>query len=154
MNLIRTTKSICPVCYRVIDAEVYEANGAVWMEKRCTEHGAFKDLCWSDYALYKQFESNDIAEAMSGEARTARLWAKKGIKSYFGCKLLSKLDTGLGLIRALETTPASVHDSQVDLSDEGEVVYRDKGFHGARVKGYSASDDETGRSRSPPWHYG
>ncbi len=32
-----------------------------------------------------------------------------------------------GLIRDLETTTASVHDSQVDLSKEGEVVYRDKG---------------------------
>ena len=34
-----------------------------------------------------------------------------------------------GLIRDLETTTAAVHDSQVDLSREGEVVYRDKGYH-------------------------
>jgi hypothetical protein len=59
-------------------------------------------------------------------ARTARSWAKKGNKSYFGFKLHSKLDTDLGLIRALETTTASVHDGQVDLANEGEVVYRDR----------------------------
>jgi uncharacterized radical SAM superfamily Fe-S cluster-containing enzyme len=59
MNLIRTTKSICPICYHVIDAEVYEANGAVYMEKHCAEHGAFTDLCWSDSELYKQFETID-----------------------------------------------------------------------------------------------
>lgn len=43
-------------------------------------------------------------------------WTKKGSKSYFGYKFHSKVDTELGLIRELETTTASVHDSQVDLS--------------------------------------
>jgi uncharacterized radical SAM superfamily Fe-S cluster-containing enzyme len=62
---IRPTRSICPVCHRVIDADVYEANGAVWMEKQCAEHGTFKDLVWTDYDLYKQFQANDIAGARS-----------------------------------------------------------------------------------------
>jgi IS5 family transposase len=65
-------------------------------------------------------------------------WTKKGNKSYFGYKLHSKVDTDLGLIRELETTTAAVHDSQIDLSKDGEVVYRDKGYHGAVPKGYSA----------------
>ncbi len=60
---IRATKSICPVCYRIIDANLYEDNGAVYMEKSCAEHGTFKDLCWSDYQLYKQFEAKNIEEA-------------------------------------------------------------------------------------------
>ncbi len=33
------------------------------MEKSCAEHGTFKDLCWSDYQLYKQFEAKDIEVA-------------------------------------------------------------------------------------------
>ncbi len=65
------------------------------------------------------------------EAKTRRskdgMWVKKGSKSFFGYKLHSKPDMDYGLIRDLETTTASVHDSQVDLSKEGEVVYRDKG---------------------------
>ena len=77
------------------------------------------------------------------EAETRRSqdgsWAKKGSKSYFGYKLHSKLDTEHGLIRELETTTASVHDSQVDLSKKGEVVYRDRGYQGAVAKGYSAT---------------
>ncbi|NMX21792.1 IS5/IS1182 family transposase, partial [ANME-1 cluster archaeon GoMg4] len=44
-----------------------------------------------------------------------------------------------GIIRELETTTASVHDRQVDLSKKGEVVYRDRGYHGAVAKGYSAT---------------
>jgi len=37
----------------------------------------------------------------------------------FGYKLHTKVDVDHGLIRDLETTPASVHDSWVDLSGEG-----------------------------------
>ncbi len=78
-----------------------------------------------------------------GEAKTRRskdgTWAKKNSKSYFGYKLHSKMDTEHGLIRDIETTTASVHDSQVDLSNPGEVVYRDKGYFGAQPEGYDAT---------------
>ena len=77
------------------------------------------------------------------EARTRRsrdgTWAKKGVKSFFGYKLHAKPDTDYGLIRDLETTTASVHDSQVDLSRPGEVMYRDKGYFGAVPRGYDAT---------------
>lgn len=77
------------------------------------------------------------------EAKTRRNkdgdWAKKGNKSYFGYKLHTKSDTDYGLIREVETTPASVHDNKVDLSEEGEVVYRDKGYFGVPSKGYNAT---------------
>ena len=46
-----------------------------------------------------------------------------------------------GLIRDLETTTASVHDSRADLSREGEVVYRDKGYFGvARAAGHPGGE--------------
>jgi len=77
------------------------------------------------------------------EARTRRSrdgsWAKKGSKSYYGFKLHAKMDTDRSLIRDLETTTASVHDSQVDLSREGEVVYKDKAYFGVRSRGYDAT---------------
>ena len=77
------------------------------------------------------------------EARTCRSrdgsWAKKGTKSRFGFKLHVKTDVDQSLIRDLETTTASVHDSQVDLSRKGEVVYRDKGYFGVEPRGYSAT---------------
>jgi len=66
------------------------------------------------------------------EAKTRRnkegTWAKKGGKSHFGYKLHIKTDIDHGLIRAVETTPANVHDSQIDLSEPGEVVYQDKEY--------------------------
>jgi IS5 family transposase len=73
------------------------------------------------------------------EARTRRskdgTWAKKGQELHFGYKLHENVDTQYGLIRAIETTTASVHDSQVDLSREGETIYRDKGYFGAPARG-------------------
>jgi IS5 family transposase len=76
-------------------------------------------------------------------ARTRRskdgTWTKKGDKFYFGYKLHNNVDVEFGLIRTIETTAASVHDSQVDLSSEGERVYRDKGYFGAPAKGKSVT---------------
>jgi len=84
------------------------------------------------------------AEAPRGEeARTRRSrdgeWAKKGGKSSYGYKLHAKADVDHGLVRSLETSPANLHDSQVDLSLPGEVVYRDKGFFGVKPRGYDAT---------------
>jgi len=73
------------------------------------------------------------------EAKTRRsrdgTWAKKGDETHFGYKLHQKTDIDYSLIRDIETSTASLHDSQVDLSIEGEVVLRDKGYFGARAKG-------------------
>ena len=77
------------------------------------------------------------------EARTRRrkdgTWAKKGDEFHFGYKLHNKVDVEYGLIRTIETTTASVHDSQVDLSSEGERIYRDKGYFGASARGNSVT---------------
>ncbi len=59
--------------------------------------------------------------------------------SFIGYKLHNKVNVEFGLIRAIETTAASVHDSQVDLSSEGERIYRDKGYFGAPAKGKSVT---------------
>jgi IS5 family transposase len=57
-------------------------------------------------------------------------WVKKGTKSQLGYKLHSIIDKEYQFIRRFDTTTASVHDSQVDLSQKGETVYRDKGYFG------------------------
>jgi IS5 family transposase len=78
-----------------------------------------------------------------GEASTRRRrdgdWAKRPKGSVFGYKLHVKTDLEYGLIRAVEATSASVHDSRVDLSLPGEVVYRDKGYFGVEPRGWDAT---------------
>ena len=62
-------------------------------------------------------------------------WAKKGDEIHFGFKLHQKTDIDYGLMREIETTTASLHDSQIDLSAENEVVLRDRGYFGVEAKG-------------------
>jgi uncharacterized radical SAM superfamily Fe-S cluster-containing enzyme len=49
---LELTKSICPLCKRVIDAEVNVRDNRVVMHKRCPEHGPFEALVCSDAELY------------------------------------------------------------------------------------------------------
>ena len=51
----RTVFSLCPVCLKVINARIFQECDAVMIEKRCEEHGHFKDVYWSDATLYKRF---------------------------------------------------------------------------------------------------
>ena len=55
------------------------------------------------------------------------------------------MDLVYGLVRCLEATAANVHDSRVDLSMPGEVVYRDRGYFGVKPHGWDASMERTSR---------
>jgi len=46
------TKSICPVCKAVLDAEVNARDGKVFLRKTCRVHGAFEALVYSDAHSY------------------------------------------------------------------------------------------------------
>jgi uncharacterized radical SAM superfamily Fe-S cluster-containing enzyme len=56
MQIIKTTKSLCPECMNVIEAEIYEDKGVVYIGKTCLKHGRFEDVYWSDYELFKRAE--------------------------------------------------------------------------------------------------
>ena len=55
-GLPKTTRSLCPECTQLIDATIFEDGGRVVMEKRCPEHGEFRDLIYSDAKLYLKME--------------------------------------------------------------------------------------------------
>ena len=46
------TRSICPDCRRVIDAQILLRAGKVYMRKRCPEHGQFEALVYGDAQAY------------------------------------------------------------------------------------------------------
>ena len=46
------TRSICPDCRRVIDAQVLLREGRVLMRKRCPDHGPFEALIYADAEAY------------------------------------------------------------------------------------------------------
>ncbi|WP_067260294.1 tetraether lipid synthase Tes [Methanobrevibacter cuticularis] len=53
------TKSLCPVCFRTVEAEVYEEEGKVWIKKECPEHGKFNNTYWTNAELYKRVNQHD-----------------------------------------------------------------------------------------------
>jgi IS5 family transposase len=90
-------------------------------------------------ATFIESDPGSSRKPKNGVAKTRHsrdgTWTKKGKKSYFGYKLHQKSDIDYCLIREIETTTAKVHDSQIDLSKEGEVVIRDRGYFGVPAKG-------------------
>lgn len=57
IEVLRDTRSVCPVCRRVIEANLIEENGRIKIVKECPEHGEFKSLYWSDAAHYRNLIS-------------------------------------------------------------------------------------------------
>ena len=55
--LIKKTKSICPVCRTVLDADLIDEDNAVWICRECPDHGPFRSLYWSDSAMYHRFDA-------------------------------------------------------------------------------------------------
>ncbi|MEM2102448.1 MAG: radical SAM protein [Candidatus Bathyarchaeia archaeon] len=53
---IKQTQSICPECYKVLEATIFEKDGKVYIKKECPEHGEYTELYWSDYEQYKRAE--------------------------------------------------------------------------------------------------
>jgi uncharacterized radical SAM superfamily Fe-S cluster-containing enzyme len=49
---VEYTKSICPVCKVVVDAQVNIRQGKVYLRKRCREHGQFEALVYGDAQAY------------------------------------------------------------------------------------------------------
>jgi IS5 family transposase len=90
-------------------------------------------------ATFIESDPGSSKKARGEDARTRRsrdgTWAKKGNETHFGYKLHQTTDIDFCLIREIETTTASVHDSQVDLSVEGVPVLRDRGYFGVPARG-------------------
>lgn len=54
---LKHTKSVCPFCLSIIDADVKVRDGKVIITKTCRKHGNFEDLhLWDDPWVYKKME--------------------------------------------------------------------------------------------------
>lgn len=52
--VFKLTRSLCPICLKTLDAEVYEKNRKIMIKKECKEHGVFENTYWSDSDIYKR----------------------------------------------------------------------------------------------------
>lgn len=49
---LELTRSLCPVCLKLLTARIVTDEASVCIEKTCSEHGSFKSLVWSDLESY------------------------------------------------------------------------------------------------------
>jgi hypothetical protein len=57
--LIKKTRSLCPTCNTVLEADIIEDAGQIWLERTCPTHGTARYLYWSDAAMYHRYEHYD-----------------------------------------------------------------------------------------------
>jgi IS5 family transposase len=129
----------------------------IWLFKQRIAESGKDELIWSELqrqldamglqvkrgtmqdATFIEADPGSSKKPRGDSAKTRRsrdgTWAKKGNETHFGYKLHQKTDIDYCLIREIETTTASLHDSQVDLSTKDEIVLRDRGYFGAEAKG-------------------
>ena len=51
-KVVKYTLSVCPTCYRLLPALIYEKSGKIWIRKSCPEHGEVEDVYWGDSEMY------------------------------------------------------------------------------------------------------
>lgn len=72
--LIKRTRSLCPVCNTVVDAEVTEEKEKIWLIQHCPVHGKFTNLYWSDAAMYHRFDRyNAVGNGITNPQNPAAL---------------------------------------------------------------------------------
>ena len=46
MEILRKTRSVCPICLKPVPAKKVLRGRGVYLEKECPEHGAFSTVVW------------------------------------------------------------------------------------------------------------
>lgn len=71
--VIKKTKSMCPECLAIVDAEVYEDQGRIMIKKECKDHGVFENTYWSSSEIYKEAADYDYnGEGVSNPQTTVK----------------------------------------------------------------------------------
>jgi uncharacterized radical SAM superfamily Fe-S cluster-containing enzyme len=71
---LEKTSSICPACYqdgtiKKIDASIVKESGKVFIKKKCDKHGDFKDIYFSDLAIYNKWIKYKITGVESPDVK-------------------------------------------------------------------------------------
>lgn len=53
LTILNHTESVCPICLKVVKADIYASGKEVFMEKSCPEHGSLTSYLWPDVEHYE-----------------------------------------------------------------------------------------------------
>ena len=71
-------------------------------------------------------------------AKTSRsrdgTWTKKGKRSFFGFKAHHKVQIDSKIITEVAVTTAKIYDGNIDLANDDEIMYRDRGYSGSKTR--------------------
>jgi len=114
-----STKSLCPRCKKLIDAEVFEKQGKIFMRKKCKEHGNFLSLISSDAEFYKKALEFDLPGQKSLFRETKR---KKGCPNDCGLCEEHKQHTCLALIDITNKCNLSCQNCYASSEADGKFL--------------------------------
>ena len=127
-RVVKRTHSVCPVCRKLIEAVVYEHDGAIWIKKRCPEHGMFLDLYWGDAELYYYYIQWDrpeyIGKGVANPNVDMKYVRERGLCP-FACGLcpLHRSNTILAIIDVTNRCNMRCPVCFADVKDRLEYVY-------------------------------
>jgi len=61
-------------------------------------------------------------------------WTEKNGNPHFGFKAHTKMQRGSKIIEELAITTAKTYDGHIDLAEENDVIYRDRGYSGSKTR--------------------
>ena len=100
-GLPKKTRSICPECGKIIEANIFEKDGGVFMEKDCPEHGHFSDKIWTNAKLYLKAEKyasdgigihNAMNETITDNDDTAHIVIDNQRLDMLSCTMIANVD--------------------------------------------------------------
>lgn len=126
--------------------DIIPDRSTIWLFRERLINSNCLDLIWEElqhqidklgFGIHRGVPGHAKKDKPRGdEALTRRskegTWSKKGNNSYFGYKMHTLVDKEFMIIREVGTSTASLHDSQIDLTEPGQTVYRDKGYFGVK----------------------
>lgn len=142
----------------------------IWRFREELTEGNIIDLIWAE--MQRQIASHGITikkgaiqdatfihadpgkkkSGMQGrgrEAKTSRSkdgsWTKKGRKSVFGFKAHHKTDKETKMIAEVGMSTAKTYDGNIDLANEDEIIYRDRGYSGCKTRAKGNASMKRGR---------
>lgn len=91
LEVIRKTKSICPVCLNELDATIEEEGGSVFLRKICLQHGRFQILLSRSPLSYRALDQFYFSVMDgSGSVREYEMWPT--LKCNVSCRICALED--------------------------------------------------------------
>jgi len=127
-------KKIWRELQRQLDEKGYEVKEGVIQDATFVEANVGKKRYFKEKQAKKKGEEVTYNTKQQSHIDKDGTFSVKHGQVHYGYKSHVKCDRDHTLIREYEVTTASLHDSQVDLSNDNEVRYGDKGYTGTTPK--------------------